>query len=310
MALSTSQREKLIKLKESSPWMSESIDKALNMDNASNVAAGLNPDGSPIFPTLQSGLENNPAFDQMQQEALRGGESKWTSLARNKQVLEQTGEADKINANVVGQTAQGISALQRSGGSTSGARERVAETMGKNALNMQGDLNKQGAENNLQLSMNDTQNKLSQLGTVSGMKYTDTQAGNTNKMKGFEFQGQKYAADKIADATRNSGSWLCTEAISSLSKEEWKLLQKLRRYAMRKNREVTKFYLYECAPLIDRMRAMNADWVENAKFVKLIAALVKEDKMLQAFELYVGVTKTLIEKYWPECNTSAYSEVI
>lgn len=287
------------------------IGRNLAKSKAQNVSMGLNPDGSPIIPAYTSGLDMNPAFQELQAEALRPGESKWTALARQKQALGQRGEEDAAAANAAGQAAQGISSLQRTGGSTAGSRERMVTALGKTAMAQQEDIANRGASNSLQLSMNDQQNKLSNLGTVSGINMQE--AGNINEYNKYEYgiEAGKYGGKLMAQATRDAGSggsWLCTEASHALSKEDIRALSKLRRYAMRKDKAKTQFYIYDCERLVKNMKISCVDWSENTKFVRVVAELAKAGDMQKAYEIYVDVVRSLIDKYWPECNNSVYLE--
>jgi hypothetical protein len=269
------------------------------------------------------GVDSDPtALNMFRTQAERTGPSAYANLANTQQdTLSQQARSSAANQNQ-GNQATAESALAMRGGIDSGARERIATQGNKNLLDMNQKINQTSANNKMQIGMNDEQNRISQLSQVPGMQNTQNQAAEFNignainegnaanayKYGIYNTQMKGYAAGQQANATANSGgSWLCTEALKDFGRDEWKYLLKLRRYAARKDMEVTAFYIYDCNTLVDRMKESGANWESNKRFVSRIIDLVKRGKLEQAYKLYFRVVRSLCLKYWPDCDHPVFT---
>lgn len=297
-----------------------------NTENLANMEAG-------DISQINSG-PGNEALGAFSSQAMRNGPSTYANLANDQQDYQNAMAKSSNAATNASGIATGEGNLAMTGGLSSGAAERLQETGNKNLLSMDQGANNTTANNKMQIGMNDEQNRISQLGQVPTMENAANQAATTRAtMTGqanqFDINQQVgaaqnqndfnmnlykndmagYGAQQTAQATQNSGSWLCTEALQDFGLAEWKYLLKLRRFAARKDMAVTSFYLYDCKTLIDRMKESGSvDWEKNKKFVSRIVELVKNGKMEKAYNLYFRVVKKLISVYWPECDHSVYLE--
>lgn len=119
----------------------------------------------------------NPAgMNAFRQEALRKGPSSWATLARQQQNALESNSRERAAKEARSQEAQAMDTLASHGGLTSGARERAALEGSKNYLAMSQDLARQGNLNDLQIGVNDEQNRIQQLGMLPGM---DIEQANT-----------------------------------------------------------------------------------------------------------------------------------
>lgn len=135
----------------------------LTMSNSRNVDSQLSQLG-----THQGGL------DKFRQEATRSGPSNWAGLAHAQQGLATQNSLNKASQSAAGQTAGANSRLSMQGGESSGARERVARAGANNALDMSQGIRQSGDQNNMQIGINDEQNRISQLGQLPGMENANT----------------------------------------------------------------------------------------------------------------------------------------
>lgn len=294
--------------------------------------------GMALAPQAQqdlSGINLNPlqqSVSNFADLADRQGPSAWATLAgqQQNQIAENT--EDQNTAAAAGQTAGAMDSLASSGGLTSGARERAAEGGATNMMNMDQGTQRQNSMNQMQIGVNDAQNKMQEMGMLPGMEsqalapqFQEAQiqlgaqgqdvSNETNSLNNanswnqnmYNQQMQAWGTNQTANATANSGgSWLCTEALKDFGRTEWKSLMKLRRFSARKDMEVTAFYIYGCKPLLDRMKERGADWNLNKKFIMRIVALTDSGEMEKAFRLYFRVIKILIDKYWADCTHPVY----
>lgn len=163
-------------------------------------------------------------------QALRKGPSSWATLAKKDQAAQAANAREKGAREIRGQTAQAEDALASRGGLSSGARERTAQEGAKNYLAMSQDTARQENLNDLQIGMNDEQNRIQQLGMLPGMEYqaiqpdlqkssmweqarqadlANTTAENDRRNQWnqilYQQQMQSWAANRQAQATENSG---------------------------------------------------------------------------------------------------------
>jgi hypothetical protein len=303
---------------------------------------GYNPIYDPstmaLLPYAESQLQgidpNTKGLEQFREEALRTGPSAWARMARANQYAEEANQRERGGREVAGQTARARADMAMRGGSTSGARERIAQGGVKNFIDMSQNVGRQGTLNRMQVDINDEQNRVQQLGMLPGMEVQAVQPKlqkaqmmigsrqgdvqnammanqslNKFNMDKYNTEGQIWGAGKQADATARSGgggalgSWLCTEAGNWDNLFDRTLLKKLQRFALKKAPKVVRFYLQDCAELIKRMReSADTDWVENRRFISEIVKLTREDKLEEAFEKYDQRVRALVAKYWPECD--------
>ena len=179
-------------------------DKANAWDMRGDPYAGM-----PALPTDQtSGVSmDHTGLDKFKQEAFRTGPSNWAKMATTQQG-NNASTARASGYNQVGtQQAQSGDNLASAGGLTSGARERLATQGGRSMLDVGQQVGKQQSDNNLQIGMNDEQNRISQLGQVPGMDSTaanfdlsKAQGQNTFNAQNYQTQGGIWGAGKQADA--------------------------------------------------------------------------------------------------------------
>ena len=199
------------------PWLS-------GIPTAPGYNPVYNPQTMSLMPGYNQYLNNNSqGYDAFKGMALRTAPSNWANLASTQQDLQGADQLNKAvqsgNANTAGVDSQ----LSMQGGLSSGARERAAESGGLATTAAEQGINRQTGQNKLQISMNDEQNRMSELGQLPGMEMsragamegvaqTDLQnqmAGNqsvnTYNQNLYGNQMQAWAAGKQAQATANSG---------------------------------------------------------------------------------------------------------
>lgn len=129
-------------------------------------------------------------------------------------------------------------------------------------------------------------------------------------------QDKQVAAAKMnAQATRDAnsgGSWVCTKVHEKnpLTKKDALALFKLRRFALKNKEEISRQYLYECKELVDKMVEAGEDFSNEENFVRQTINLVQEGKIEDAFNYYTKEILARIEKFWPECTLSIYTNNI
>ncbi len=170
--------------------------------------------------------------------------------------------------------------------------------------NMASDLAKY---NNTVAAQTDQYNIGNQLKEVEG-KNAFGQGVYSDQMKAWAAEQQ---ANATANAAKDDGSWLCTEADKMLHFEEIqkKLLSNFMRQALKIDRETTRFYLTRCQPLIEKMKENGANWARNSHFVMEVIELNDMGKVREAFDLYCDYTINCIEKYWPECRDPSFYRI-
>lgn len=166
-------------------------------------SGGVNIDGSGIMSPGYVPMDG-PALQQMQKIALSKGLSPWATMADEQQRQVKETALEQGAGQVAGTTAGADANLAASGGLSSGARERTAETGQKNYLSMSQDLDRQEGLNKAQISMNDQQNKIQQLGTVGQVEGSNATAANAFNANLYDQQMNAWAANQQAAATRDS----------------------------------------------------------------------------------------------------------
>lgn len=173
---------------------------------------------------------NTTGLDKFRTEALRSGPSLWASLANNNEYAQEAAQKDRAITQARSGARTAEADLASKGGLSSGARERIARSGGRDLLAVGQDVARTGNLNRMQIGMNDEQNRITQLGMLPGMENTayqdamqkentwDTarkadidaatqenvrrQGYNTNV---YNQQMQAWAANRQAQATENSG---------------------------------------------------------------------------------------------------------
>jgi hypothetical protein len=173
---------------------------------------------------------NRKGLEKFREEATRSRPSVWARLSKEKNFSEEAGARDRNRAVGRNAVAQAESDLAMRGGLSSGARERIARKGATDVLAMDQDVSRQANTNEMQIDINDEQNRISQLSMLPGMenqayqldlsefdrwnaaKNADIQRladenarRNAFNMKLYETEMEKYAADRQAHATENSG---------------------------------------------------------------------------------------------------------
>ncbi len=197
-------------------------------------SAGYDPATDALAGTYDQrlqGVQMDPrGLDAFRDQALRTGPSAWANLSRKDQRMQEQGARERGAKEMNSQFAQGADRLAATGGLSSGARERLAQSGQQNYLAMSQEAAHQGNANNLQIGINDEQNRISQLGQLPGMELAAIQPdlqkseawynaanqdrantiGENDKRTAFNMnlyneQMKAWAADRQATATENSG---------------------------------------------------------------------------------------------------------
>ncbi len=139
------------------------------MPSAPSFTSIYNPSMADTVQAPTSGLN---AF---QAQALSTGPSPWAQQATQQQEALAKNAQSAGAHSVAGQGATARSQLAQSGGLTGGAAERVATEGQKNYLNMSQGINQQKSTNEMQIGMNDQQNRLQELSQLPGMQLNNAQ---------------------------------------------------------------------------------------------------------------------------------------
>jgi hypothetical protein len=151
-------------------------DGTMYMDQPGDLAytQGYDPKTMSMTPELErrlSGINvDQRGMNKFRGEALRTGPSSWATLANKQQNLEERMARQRAMSEGASGAAGARSQLAMRGGLSSGAKERLARDANKNYLMMSQDIGAQGTKNRGQISMNDEQNRITQLGQLPGME--------------------------------------------------------------------------------------------------------------------------------------------
>lgn len=162
------------------------------------------PSNMPKLEELLAGIQlNTQGLDKFRGEALRdaGTDSVWAQIARQQQALEEQSVLDKAARAGAAGTASAFSNLARRGGTSAGARERLASQGALNLMRGRQDVAMEGAKARANISAQDEQNRIGMLGQLPGMEIAALQPAlqKTNiwaQMAGQE-SAQKYDANKF-----------------------------------------------------------------------------------------------------------------
>lgn len=198
-----------------------------------NYTQGFTPDMW-LAPEIQKRLDaiamDPRGLSKYREEALRTGPSAWATLSKQNQKLQASASKQKMRRELSGNVAGAESALAMRGGLTSGARERVAKSGNRDFLDMSQNLERQRGLNDVQIDVNDEQNRISQLGALPGMEVAAMQpefektrlygqarqadnAGRANDIQQFNSWNQNawnkkmeaWGTNRTAQATENAG---------------------------------------------------------------------------------------------------------
>lgn len=156
-----------------------------------------NPSTQSLAPQAQAINAANPldmsGLNSFQAQATNQGPSQWAQQASQQQNMLAMNAKDQGAQTVAGQGAAARAGLASRGGLSSGAAERTAQGGANNYLAMTQGVNQQNNNNQMQIGMNDAQNKMSMLSQLPGM-----QLGAANFKQG---QGQMQLGADQADVT-------------------------------------------------------------------------------------------------------------
>lgn len=194
------------------------------------------------------------------------------------------------------------------GGLSSGNRLALTRTNMQDALKASQNVANQGlqARNNIGIKgaeMDTAADQTNIQNTLAGIG-----GENTFNLEKYKQNMAVDAANKQADATvaatRNDGSWVCTEvhARKPLTRDEALALFKLKRFALSTNKDLANFYFKDCKNLVKKMVKEGDDWEQNNAFVHNTIQFVREGKMMEAFNYYVKYIEAKVDQYWPDCN--------
>lgn len=193
-----------------------------------------NPSTQSLGPQAQQLLAGNQldmtGLNEFQSRALQRGPSDWAQKAGDQQNQLAMNAKSQGAQTVAGQGAAARAGLASRGGLSSGAAERTAQGGANNYLAMDQQVNQQNTQNQMQIGMNDEQNKLSMMGQLPGMQLaaanfglnkTQAQLGAnstdvSNSMQGadalnkfnlgqYQTQMAGYGAGQTAAATAQAG---------------------------------------------------------------------------------------------------------
>lgn len=204
--------------------------------NAAPYTPVYNPGTESLLPGVEqqnAGINTNPldmSVSNFADMANRKGPSAWATTAGTQQNALAENQLEQGASQTNAQTAQAEDNLASSGGLTSGARERAAEGGATNYMNMSQNVQRQNTLNQMQIGVNDQQNKMQEMGELPGMEsqalqpefqkantwenahatdvgneINSTNAQNTYNQNTYAQQMQAWAANQQANATLNSG---------------------------------------------------------------------------------------------------------
>lgn len=247
-----------------------------------------------------SGKYDGSGLQAFKDQAMRKGPSQWATLAGQSNRANESNSRERSAAESNSQTAQANDRLAAAGGLSSGARERNQQEGAKNYLSMSQDLARQGNLNDMQIGMNDEQNRIQQLSSLPGMEMQ--QAGMFEQAKNADIsnttaenerrnawnqnlynqQMQSYWAGKTADQEKynaehppglfggggflgtgiNLGSFICTalRAHGLMSNKEAKIMSKFMWDAFFTRSDFLVWYFHKGAKAVQLADRQQFDW--------------------------------------------------
>lgn len=199
-----------------------------------NYNSIFDPNTQSLGPQAQQMLAGNKldttGLDAFQSRALARGPSDWARQAGDQQNYLAMHAKDQGAQAVAGQGATARAGLASRGGLSSGAAERLAQGGANNYLSMTQGINNENSKNQMQIGMNDEQNKLSMMSQLPGMQLgaanfglakTNAQLGansadianemqnssakNTFDLGQYQTKMAAYGAGQTAAATQRAG---------------------------------------------------------------------------------------------------------
>lgn len=121
-----------------------------------------------------------------------------------------------------------------------------------------------------------------------------------------------YSRTLTLSITDHTGCWICSAFWQARREAQlpakiyevrsFPLMTKLVKAFLRHNREMARFYLKDCGPLIENMRAQNYNFLQLGGFNESILTLMKLGQVDAAVQLYLHTIIDLISEYWPDCD--------
>lgn len=183
-----------------------------------------NPSTMALLPQyMREVAANDQGYQSFSKEALRRGPSAWAGLAKVQQALEARNQRENAAQQAAAAGTEEENKLAMTGGLSSGARERAATAAANATTKGAQDVNRQEQMNNMQIGLNDEQQRLQELSQLPGMEQgrisgwenvsgrdlqnllQENQARNQFNMGLYNTQMQAWAAEKQAEATEHSG---------------------------------------------------------------------------------------------------------
>ncbi len=152
-------------------------------------------------PGFTPDMLNTKGMDMFRTDATRTGQSAWDRLAKTSNAAKMSDQMENAQKQAQSQTAATMDDLAARGGLSSGARERTAQAGQKNYLAMAQDLTRQGNLNDLQIDVNDEQNRMAQLGQLPGMELQQIQPMVQENQRRSDYD--KWKADSENQTTAN-----------------------------------------------------------------------------------------------------------
>lgn len=163
-----------------------------------NGEGGYDPNGAyagmPALPTdVTSGVSRDTSgLDAFSKEAMRTGPSAWAGLARTQNKQNATDAYNRGSAQTASQGQASRDQLAMTGGLTGGAAERSAMDTSKNMLSMGQDIGRQENQNDLQIGINDEQNRIGELSSLPGMQLQGSQFDLSKAQGQNQFNATNY----------------------------------------------------------------------------------------------------------------------
>lgn len=166
---------------------------------------------------------NQGALNVLNQKATTQGNSPWMNMQLQKQGMEQQQAMGKMGAQANAANAQARAGLAMKGGLSGGAAERLARGGSQDLNASRQNVMSQGANQRLQLGIQDESNKNQLLGQAVGANQAqnaqnigigqfntqntlaENNANNAFQMNKYQEQMKAFGAGKTANATANSG---------------------------------------------------------------------------------------------------------
>lgn len=191
------------------------------LDASGNIKAQYQLDPESVKAQLGYSPKDFEALDVMRQEALGAGPSRYAQALEAKQLAGQGVQRDEAKSQSARAASEALSKLQMRGGSSVGARERLAGQAGRADMEAQQKVGAQGLLQRLGIASEDEQRKsalrsqLAQRGTEvgkAGVAVQEKNIANALEQLGMQNAAEQnkyaqalkaYGADQTAEATYN-----------------------------------------------------------------------------------------------------------